>query len=401
MQQRQSEKYWKDNVRALTIVLIVLVCLFVCMGVTMPSEDTLFLVSMGIFFSCVILLPLIVYGTAELQKEKELVKKDEEAKRIAFYEECKKSGIKSCDNPKDLQKATLIAQRLGLKYTDITELFTESKQHKEETDKKEEEDRIREENKIEKEKEESTFAELIRYAKYHGREKRIAILTDRYNQLKESAEVLENFSRVVMSASQLREEESDWAVMGGIASAIAGPAAGMAVALDNQMKTEQENAKIRAQNEKNKEVFAPAIHTAYMGSLKKDMVAGEMKKQIESAKVKLVADDSTEDCFKRLEFGEPKIVVSKRGTCTVSTMVSVKAFKIFDDVPAVVDGSIIAQIYDGDNMIGTAQMVFPLNGAGRNVKLTGMALCCAKKDSSPEHEYTVKFQPGDLWAMEK
>ena len=37
---------------------------------------------------------------------------------------------------------------------------------------------------------------------------------------------------------------------------------------------------------------------------------------------------------------------------------------IFDDVPAYIDGTVIAEIYDGKQKIGEATMVFPLPGSG-------------------------------------
>ena len=131
---------------------------------------------------------------------------------------------------------------------------------------------------------------------------------------------------------------------------------------------------------------------------------------------------AAEELFARLAFGEPTVKVSQFGSVTVQ--VSVKADKdltIFDKLPAFIDGSITAEIYDGEEKIGEAVLVFPAFGSmtyrleeeryrdgyvsvkglrterGRSVKLEGMCLGCGKKGK----EYTVKLVPRDLWAMER
>ena len=96
----------------------------------------------------------------------------------------------------------------------------------------------------EKNEEQKKYNELIKYANYSGREKRIAMLADMQKKYAEAAKTLRDGASAVWSASQLKEKEGDWAIMGGIASAIVGPAAGMATALDSQAKTAQENAQI-------------------------------------------------------------------------------------------------------------------------------------------------------------
>ena len=71
--------------------------------------------------------------------------------------------------------------------------------------------------------------------------------------------------------------------------------------------------------------------------------------------------------------------------------------KIFDDVDAVIDGSINAEINDGDELIGTAPIVLPKDGIQGVVKVTGMCLFCGVFGK----KYTVKFTNRKLWAIEK
>lgn len=100
-------------------------------------------------------------------------------------------------------------------------------------------------------------------------------------------------------------------------------------------------------------------------------------------------------CLSKLRFSDTKVEVSSTGTCTVKTVVTAEQMKIFDDVSAVIDGEVIAEIYDEKTLIGTATMVLPVYGVGR-ADLTGMALYCGKEG----HSYHVKFTSENLWAME-
>ena len=297
---------------------------------------------------------------------------------------------------KEIQKATLIAQKLNLQFTNISALYAEAQQRKGKIEQREMEESIN----SEKNEEQKRYNELIKYANYSGREKRIAMLADMQKKYAEAAKTLRDGASAVWSASQLKEKEGDWATMGGIASAIAGPAAGMATALDSQAKTAQENAQIREQNRINHEAFAPVIAMSYKEAAQNERMAKSYAESLESAKTKLVANDSTEECFARLIFDGTTIDVSRTGTCTVMTSVCASPFKIFDDVPAVIDGTIIAQIYDNNKLIGKAKMVLPIygiQGKKNKVKLTGMALFCGSAGTS----YRIEFVPEKLWAMEQ
>lgn len=73
-------------------------------------------------------------------------------------------------------------------------------------------------------------------------------------------------------------------------------------------------------------------------------------------------------------------------------------FTIFNNVKATVDGTILAEIYDGKNVIGCAKLVLPIWGTSTTnaEELKGMALFCGQ----PGREYTVRLKAGNLWAME-
>ena len=105
-----------------------------------------------------------------------------------------------------------------------------------------------------------------------------------------------------------------------------------------------------------------------------------------------------DDTKPKISFSNTDVLVSETGAAMVCTSATLDPkFKIFDDVPAVVDGTIIAKIYDGDQLCGTAQLVLPMYGLGQNIPLNGICIDCCK----PGKNYTAKFIAKNLWAMEK
>lgn len=398
-----------QNKGGVVVIMNMFLCLFgagffgildvatIIIQVTGNGQDSnwIFFIIFSICFALLYYNYCRLHSLSKKEKENEQKTKQEQLE-VAFYDECLKNGIKSCKTEKEIQKATLIAQKLNLQFANISALYAESQQRKRKIEQREMEESIN----SEKNEEQKKYNELIKYANYSGREKRIAMLADMQKKYAEAAKTLRDGASAVWSASQLKEKEGDWAIMGGIASAIAGPAAGMATALDSQAKTAQENAQIRERNRINCEAFAPVIATSYKGAAQNERMAKSYAELLESAKTKLVANDSTEECFARIIFDGTTIDVSRSGTCTVMTSVCASPFKIFDDVPAVIDGTIIAQIYDNNELIGKAKMVLPIygiQGKKNKVKLTGMALFCGSAGTS----YRIEFVPEKLWAMEQ
>ena len=310
-------------------------------------------------------------------------------KKIQFYQSCVQDGIRECAGEKEIQKASLIARQKQIPFTDIVALFNECKalvdqQHQEFEDSSHR-------WKINEEKHQ--YETLTRFANFIGRGKRIAMLRAEYTEALAYAKKATGGTNALISATQ--QKELDWATHGGIASGIAGPAAGLATALDIQAK----NEKIRAQNEANLKAFAPV----YLSSMNSESLAwsavDRIKAQIAETETKLVASDSAENCFERLRFSQTSVKTSETGTCFVETKVKLdREFCIFGDVNAVVDGTVIACILDGQQEIGRAPLVLPKWGvSSTETTLSGCCLFCGK----PNAHYSVRFEAGNLWAMEK
>ena len=309
---------------------------------------------------------------------------------ISFYEECKENDITDLKSEKEIQKATLIAKKYNIPFTDIKELYREADAALIAEQKKEKEAHLAEM----KEEEKVQYGILTKYLNYTGRDKKIAILSDERIYELNVAHALDKGTQAQINS--LMQREHDWAIHGGIASGIAGGAAGAATAMNIQAK----NAEIRAQNDAIRKEYEPLRRYRHEQEVEHEKIAKEIEKDIEAAKVKLVQEDTNGDLFSRLIFTNVKLKKSDTGTCTVTASVSMdihNPIKIFDDVDAVIDGSINAEIYDGDELIGTAPIVLPKDGIQGVVKVTGMCLFCGVFGK----KYTVKFTNRKLWAIEK
>lgn len=348
---------------------------------------------------------------AEEHRVKEAERK-EQAEQIAhrqqllnFHQMCTKAGITAIRTEKDLQNATQIASTMQLGDIDVKAFFLEAstlilqEKHAEENQKREEQEiEIRKLRSAEEKK----CAELEKYANYSGREKRLAMLRDQYEKAKKNAgKASQDYSTLTTTPLVSRPRDTDWAIHGGIANGLAGPGAGLATAMNIQ----RQNAENRAR--------ADAINSAYVSSLVQSGIlekvsnaekqykreAEKLQAQIQEAETALVAEDNADVCFKRLKFNEPLITVSATGTCRVDVNVSLKEeFYIFNGVKATVDGTILAELYDGIYCVGSAKLVLPVWGTRKDAiaYLGGMALFCGQ----PDKKYTVHLKAENLWAME-
>ena len=309
--------------------------------------------------------------------------------KIAFYKACVDSGIRECVGEKAIQKASLIAKQRNLPFTDISALFTESKTLFERSE------QIKLDNELETQRNNETqqHTAMIRFASYTGRDKRIAMLQAERAEALASAKNASAGTSALIGATQ--QKELDWATHGGIASGIAGPAAGIATAMNIQAK----NAEIRAQNAANLKAFAPVIMSSMNSESAARARAENLQKKITEAETKLVAEESAKSCLDRLAFSDTAVDVTETGTCFVKTKAALKkSFCIFDDVDAVVDGTVIARIFDEKREIGCAKLVLPTYGVSAHpTALRGCCLFCGK----PGMKYTVSFEADNLWAMEK
>jgi len=191
-------------------------------------------------------------------------------------------------------------------------------------------------------------------------------------------------------------KETDWAVHGGVASAIAGSAAGVAVAVDIQRK----NAEVRASNAQLRQSIGQFSAEQQLNMWMKQSEAEEKMKyyeaEAEKAKLKLVESLPQDDLLKLLSPVIEKTATSETGTITFTVSINKASLTIYETVKAVVDGAFKIKIMDGDRLAGEAYFTLPYNGSEWSKKLTST---CA---SLPEEhkKYTFVFAPHNLFAIE-
>lgn len=339
---------------------------------------------------CIFIVPTMILVVIQLNK----ASKKERSNIIGgtnldrFFVECVLAEVSEFNNPKSKQRAQLIADKYGLKYPKgIERLYQQGLEaHKSVS-------QFLADVGIEAKREEEAraFHRLNLYSELIGKEKRIAMLRNQAFILERSAKRQNNYANMLLSSTQ--QKERDWALWGGAASGLGGFGAGVATAADMQLK----NMQIRAENEMRLKAAMPA-YMSVTGSAQENRKNAEVIwKEIEGIKLKLMSDASADELMKKISFSNTDIVVSETGAAMVCTLASSPSkFKILGDVPAVIDGTIIAKIYDGDILCGTAQLVLPVYGLGQNIPLNGICTDCCK----PGRTYSVKFVAKNLWAME-
>lgn len=351
------------------------------------------MVALGFLGIAAVILMFILDNKKNAATKKEAAQKQAEVIGATmldrFFVECVLAEADDFSKPKNKQRAQLWADKYNLKYPNgIEKLFEQGLNGHKAVSQRFVLNHLEEKRAEERQE----FERLNKYADLTGKAKRIAMLTDRAAELRKEAKSQDQYADMLMRSGQ--QKERDWATWGGIANGIAGFGAGVSTAVDIQMQ----NMQIRAENEKRLQAALPGYMFMTNSAQGNRRNADKIMKEIENFKLKLVSDESSAELMKQISFSNTDVLVSETGAAMVCTSATLDPkFKIFDDVPAVVDGTIIAKIYDGDQLCGTAQLVLPMYGLGQNIPLNGICIDCCK----PGKKYTAKFTAKNLWAMEK
>ena len=322
--------------------------------------------------------------------------KEEKAKNAPkeFYEECKKQGITDLKDTYQREKAILIAQRAGCNFTNIEQFYDEVSTKMEVRIASQEQAKKNEEFRKLREEEETKKAELKRFAEYQGRSKRVAILEDMQSNYRKRAAELREIAKYTYYSSQEREINSG--VAGGFASGLAGGFAGVAAYLD----AENENERIRARNKANREAISPFMLHLSDNELDCERKAKELQTAIDDAKIKLVSQMPDHKVFEYLSVSSQKVEISKTGAFDITAEVRVNAKKqdlMIGKAAGVIDGAIVAEMYQSGKKIGSALMVLPTFGVKDTATVMGISTCHA----DAAEPYDIKFRPYHLWIMEE
>lgn len=332
-----------------------------------------------------------------------------------FYEKCKKEKIENLDDDFYIKKASLVIDKLlksegvpqkyNNKYNSIEKMktyFSEGKKIVEE--------RLQQEymtpKKVElsqDEKIEQKFLTSLRYEKGTG--KREKMLSKIIENLESEIEALDKAAvamREIGNAIRLspaQQSKIDWATLGGIASGIAGTAAGLAIA---QQAIEQ-NKKIDEQNSKNREYARnmwkkfndDALETSVKSSYLKDELALYKKKMEKLHNIVIMDNISQKELFQSLEI---KGKVSKNKVLVNITNNYIP--QVPPNVKMVIDGTITAKITCDGVLVDRVVIPLPLDGIDCN---SGIAECnnYISKKMVGTRKYIIEFKANNLWVMEK
>lgn len=254
-----------------------------------------------------------------------------------------------------------------------------------------------------KEEEEEIENQNIEYINYYGIEK-----LKRYckNKIKENElilcqclrdeETIRNGGEVIYNSS--KQKETDWAIVGGIASGLGGIGAGVSVALDAQAR----NAEVRANNAN----LARSIAQVQVASLqqvweRKRVAKGNLEywqKRLQEAEITLVEKLPQDILLKKLKPTVKELKVSESGAVRLKLGYDhPENLKIFDNVPAYIDGSFKAVLKVNGKVAGFAYATLPYKGSNG---YSAIEAVCRKVSISAE-KYDVSFEANNLWAMER
>lgn len=232
-----------------------------------------------------------------------------------------------------------------------------------------------------REQEEKTLAHMEGLEKFH------------YMDTEDARKYQEGFAAirelgVIMQQSVYQEKKKDWAILGGIADGIAGPAAGLVTAVN----AVNDNAKIEAENAARREWGA-----------KQNAFYRDLAMQAERERPRALSMTELQKKYTTLLSWSPATLVSlirfsdtnadideQTGAVLVSTAWQQKNKSIC------IDGALRAKLYTSSGeCAGCAYLVLPKTGtAGFNGELSGICASPKKSDS-----YTVQIEPVDLWEL--
>ena len=256
---------------------------------------------------------------------------------------------------------------------------------------------------------EDTFMERARMvSKLRGSSKRKQMLTNLIADYDNKIQKLEEGEKALIQLGMIyasqQQKESDWAIIGGIAEGIAGPAAGLVAAANtmaNNTKIREHNAAVRKTS---MEIMSgvPGL-LGDICSLEKERE--QIRQQLCEAQNKVVlSKPSAKVIWENIKLGKATVTKKTSGVLAVALPITFKeafALDVPDGVSMVVDGTIKGEVWFEDKLVGDVLFPLPLYGIPSNMtaEITLDGMC----DWSVEYngKYNVKIaDEQNLWIME-
>lgn len=314
-----------------------------------------------------------------------------------FYRLCRENSITDITQRADMERAKLLANREGINSNE-KEIKVMFKTGEKIVLQQEKNQRIAGLMKEEKEIENKN----IEYINFYGIEKlkryckhKISECEATIRQCIRDEETIRNGGEVIYNSS--KQKETDWAIAGGIASGLGGIGAGISTALNAQAR----NAEVRSNNKN----LARSIAQVQVATLQqvwetKRIAKSNLEywqKKLQEAEITLVEKLPQGILLKELNPSVKEIRVSESGAVRLKLVYDrPQTLKIFDNVPAYIDGSFKAVLKANGKVVGNAYVSLPYNGS--NGYSTIDAVCRDVRISA--EKYDVSFEANNLWAME-
>lgn len=340
---------------------------------------------------------------------------------VNFYEDCKKAGIAEVDSKESVARLVLYAKnnRIIKGEAELVDLYKKGQAYAEERAAMLSEEAKKKMISDTEKSEREEVAEQRKYIYYKGSAKRKHMAGDVYDiwkakrdEIDEAYHAAKDF--VVKSAtaqySAVAEKESSWGWQAGIANGLAGPAAGLATA----MEVEMENAEIRARNEVRRQQI---ISNAAKWS---ESIKYEVPKEITSncvkygsikdnADKKLVENLPQDVLFEKLTIDVENVEATATGAVRLSVKAVSEPFFIYEKVNACVDGHLdVKLLFEGETVCSTV-FSLPMEGSVadecrtvlfNNIPKKHFTDRIVKRLSEKSGKYTLEFSPNNLWGME-
>lgn len=348
------------------------------------------------------------------KRSKELKKK---ALSLAVADHMGKFNLADDDERKEA--IALVAKNLNINKEECEQLLSYSQELKkaERADQaaKEEASRLAEKEAMKKQ-EESEWANAEKRAMCNGIEK---YLSETRNQItvlrnkKAQNEKLQEFAKnSAYLTSRAKPSHSDWASAGGFASAIAGPAAGAAVAMDIQANNAAADAKFEAEKEKrNADMLSMhmlASEAGYSAQSAQSSIS-ELYELIEKLSNKLIDCDNRNKYFKCLQVDTSSPNLTEPGNVRCCVTASSKEQATLFGSPATIDGSLLIQLADAGGKI-LAEGYYCADGfdqtdlskVGFSVRPTTKQVLLKSKEplSKIPADANISVKPENIWIIE-
>lgn len=299
----------------------------------------------------------------------------------------------------DEKAIAIVSNNFSVPREEIIKVFNKGKKYAEELNYKKNVDRIT----SEKQKEKEEYDAIYENTKVVGKDKYLAKKYKELEQNLKMADVCGQGKDRCVQLSQTRAKTSDWAILGGMANGIAGPAAGLATAYNVQQK----NAEAEREAEAIRNQAFDNIGYLWQQQSQFEYSAHRLQEYIEEVNNRLYDESDPEEKMKLIHamVQNYKILDTKNMRICLKFDCE-KEIHILNS-EALIDGSIQINILKNREIVGTTYYCAPgfdKNAVARTVTGFGAVsesetIALGSFEEGIDYEFEIK--PYKLWCIER